>query len=84
VVSAITWEFDTDGDAQGWLALQSMSQTSSARRSRLEVTVRDGRLRITAPEPIGPGLAALELISPEIKQPSALFDRLGASVTSDK
>ena len=64
--SAITWEFDEEGDAQGWKALNSVAQS-------VEMVIDDGLLRVASP-PISS--RTFRLLSPRLGLDSRLFDRV--------
>lgn len=75
--AAITWEFGTEGDAQGWHARESIEAGSSSNvLSLLRSEVRDGFWRIDVLPFQSGRLPSVELMSPTIGHDSALFDRL--------
>lgn len=75
--AAMTWNFDTDGDAQGWYARESVAGgMGGTGLLPLESDVRDGVWRIR-PRSYEQGVSpAALLVSPEIDQDSRLFDRV--------
>ena len=75
---AITWDFDGDGNGQGWRAEESMSTgKSSGSLFVLPSEVVDGIWHIPLP-PLEKGLTpAVALYSPLLDHDSALFDRVG-------
>ncbi|MYH67876.1 MAG: T9SS type A sorting domain-containing protein [Dehalococcoidia bacterium] len=74
---AITWEFDTTGDTQGWTARESSySQAIGNTLAHLRSEVSAGVWRIdVAPFEYGRN-PSLQLVSPFIGQDSGLFDRV--------
>lgn len=71
---AITWDFDTDGDTQGWVARDGQG-TGAIGSAPLYSEVRAGVWRIT-PLAFYRGITpAVLLNSPLIKKDSGLFDR---------
>lgn len=72
---AITWDFNEDGNAQGWVAQESPASGGST-FTRLHSEIQDGICRI----PIIPFQKghnpAITLLSPTIGHDSALFDRV--------
>ena len=74
---AITWNFDASGDAQGWYAREGpASMSGSMERLPLQGEVHDGVWRI-APRTYTPGrYPSVEVVSPELRLPSELFDRI--------
>ncbi|MFA6111918.1 MAG: FlgD immunoglobulin-like domain containing protein [Candidatus Latescibacterota bacterium] len=74
-VQAITWNFDTEGDAQGWVARDGQ-YGDAITAAPLHTEVRDGIWRITSPAFTGWDSPAILLQSPTIGKDSALFDRL--------
>ena len=74
---AITWEFDTADDAQGWIARESFySEATTNTLAHLRSEVSDGVWRIDIP-PFERGRnPSLQLVSPLIGQDSGLFDRV--------
>jgi hypothetical protein len=76
-VEAITWNFYTDGDAQGWRAKENiMSGGSSGSLTLLPPVVRDGILRVVPPPFDRELRPAIALLSPPIHHDSGLFDRV--------
>ncbi|MFA6110334.1 MAG: hypothetical protein WDA75_16330, partial [Candidatus Latescibacterota bacterium] len=76
---AITWEFDRDGDAQGWYARESPASGGQDQQP-LPVEVVDGVMRVgTLPLAEGKYPTAL-LVSPLLNLDSGLFDRVEARV----
>ncbi|MEW6752840.1 MAG: FlgD immunoglobulin-like domain containing protein [Candidatus Latescibacterota bacterium] len=74
---AITWDFDRDGDAEGWVAPQKVSTGGSSFPPLVAVLVRDGILRVPVrPNYVPSEAPAVELLSPPLAHDSALFDRL--------
>ncbi|MFA6112230.1 MAG: VCBS repeat-containing protein, partial [Candidatus Latescibacterota bacterium] len=75
---AITWNFDTEGDTQGWVATEG-NNPGAINAPRLTSEVRDGVWRITPLPPsqaVGAISPVVSLSSPVIGRDSALFDRL--------
>lgn len=73
-VAAITWDFQTDGDTQGWVGVQS-----DGRRLRQEV--HGGVWRVLTPardtdDPPAWSGSHVKLISPRISHDSAMFDQV--------
>ncbi|MFA6111487.1 MAG: FG-GAP-like repeat-containing protein [Candidatus Latescibacterota bacterium] len=71
----ITWDFDQDGDAQGWYARESIVSGGSSLQP-LEASVADGVLRVSM-RPYEPGRnPSVVLVSPALEQDSRFFDRV--------
>ena len=68
---AITWDFDEDGDAQGWTAWDTYATPVP-----LVSEVREGIWRVTPLAFVPKQNRAIYLKSPAIGQPAALFDRV--------
>ena len=74
-LSAITWNFAQEGDAQGWVAWES-DASGTVNRVPLHSETLGGVWRVS-PRAFAPGINPMvELISPLIGLDSALFDRL--------
>jgi hypothetical protein len=73
----ITWNFDEDGNTQGWRPQRGLSSgIASTNLEILRSEVRDGVWRIRSPSFEPRSRAAVSLISPSVGHDSALFDRL--------
>lgn len=73
VAGAVRWEFDRNGDTEGWVALDGLANILSA--APLDSEVRDGVWRIWPSESAG-DVPAIDLVSPVIRRDSGLFDRI--------
>ena len=74
-LSAFTWDFAQEGDAQGWVAWES-GASGAAIRVPLHSETAGGIWRV-APRPFALGIDPIvELISPSIGRDSALFNRV--------
>ena len=74
-VQAITWDFNEDGNAQGWVAQEGAGSTTVLNPT-LNSEVQDGIWRISIiPFQVGRN-PEVELLSPIIGHDSALFDRM--------
>jgi hypothetical protein len=72
---AITWDFDEDGNTQGWQAREPPN-AAGPYTPILSSVVRDGIWRIEIPEFQPKHNPGVTLISPIIDRDSALFDRV--------
>lgn len=68
---SMQWDFDTEGDAQGWVATWAMEGVG-----RLPGEVRDGVWRVQAPPYSSERPSGMMLFSPIIAHDSGLFDRV--------
>ncbi|MFA6111677.1 MAG: FG-GAP-like repeat-containing protein [Candidatus Latescibacterota bacterium] len=75
---AITWDFDQDGDAQGWYARESMRSGAGSDLQPLSAEVADGVLRARPRSPETGIRPTIVLVSPLLGHDSALFDRVEA------
>ncbi|MFA6109145.1 MAG: FG-GAP-like repeat-containing protein [Candidatus Latescibacterota bacterium] len=78
-VQAITWNFDTAGDTQGWIARdsdRSIATDGAVFSVPLQSEVADGVWRTFLPEYEPGRQPSLELVSPVLRHDSALFDQL--------
>lgn len=74
-LSALTWDFAQEGDAQGWVAWES-GASGAVVRVPLHSETAGGVWRV-APRDFVPGIRPIiELISPPIGRDSALFNRV--------
>ena len=74
-LSAFTWDFAREGDAQGWVAWES-DASGAVFRIPLHSETAGGVWRV-APRDFAPGVNPIvELISPPIGRDSALFNRV--------
>ena len=75
IAAALTWDFNTEGNTEGWLF------GTRTEGSRVQLDVRDGVLRVDLHKCLPgasqwPGHCRAPLRSPEIHLDTALFDRL--------
>ena len=74
-LSAFTWDFAQEGDAQGWVAWES-GASGAVIRAPLHSETAGGIWRV-APRPFALGIDPIvELISPPLGRDSALFNRV--------
>ncbi|MFA6111679.1 MAG: hypothetical protein WDA75_23200, partial [Candidatus Latescibacterota bacterium] len=77
---AITWDFNEDGNAQGWYAREGPYSLSGSDLQPLAYEVSDGLLRVR-PRPYASGIyPSIRMVSPILGYESSLFDRVEARV----
>jgi len=76
LAQAITWDFDANGNNQGWYARESHTSGAGMDLLPLTVEVNDGILRVYFRPYEEKIIPTVLLVSPQIDYGSALFDRV--------